>query len=181
MADVARGAVEAAEELFVRYAERLTRLAEQHLSRRLAARVDGEDVVQSAFRTFYRRAAGGKLNIDNSAELWRLLVKITLRKVAAAARRHTAGVRDAGAQTADNADLASAAARDPGPAEAAALVDQIDAILQGLPEMYGQLLELRLQGYSADEIAPRLRVSRRTVYRSLELLQERLEQQNAEA
>src|SRR5687767_3959142 len=98
MADGARGAGEAAEELFVRYSERLTRLAEQHLSRRLAARVDGEDVVQSAFRTFYRRAAGGQLKIDNAAEIWRLLVRITLCKVAAAARRHTAGVRDTGAQ-----------------------------------------------------------------------------------
>lgn len=180
MADVARAAGEAAEELFVRYAERLTRLAEQHLSRRLAARVAGEDVVQSAFRTFFRRAAGGKLCIDNSAELWRLLVRITLCKVAAAARRHTAGVRDAGAQSADDAELAMAAARDPGPAEAAALVDQIDALLHGLPETYAQLLELRLQGYAADEIAPRLGISRRTVYRGLELLQQRLEQQKAE-
>jgi DNA-directed RNA polymerase specialized sigma24 family protein len=106
------------------------------------------------------------------------LVKITLNKVAAAARRHTAGRRDAGAEAVG--DLAAAVARDPGPQEAAALVDQIDTLLHGLPEAYAKLLELRLQGHSADEIAPLLGLSRRTVYRGLELLQERLEQQNAE-
>ena len=45
----------AAEELFARYAERLVRLAQRHLGRKVATREDGEDVVQSVFRTFFRR------------------------------------------------------------------------------------------------------------------------------
>src|SRR5262245_16859408 len=71
----------AAGQLFDRYAARLTQIAGQHLSRKLAGREDGEDVVQSVFRTFFRRSTEGHFQIDSSAQLWRLLVKITLQKV----------------------------------------------------------------------------------------------------
>src|SRR5262245_34433015 len=64
--------------LFERYARRLAHLAEQHLSRKLAGRLDGEDVVQSVFRTFFRRSALGEFRIDSSDQIWRLLVKMTV-------------------------------------------------------------------------------------------------------
>src|SRR4051812_42199279 len=80
----------AAEVLFERYAVRLARLAEQRLSRKVAGRVDAEDVVQSVFRTFFHRCARGEFRIDSSAQLWRLLVTITLRKTQAHVRHHTA-------------------------------------------------------------------------------------------
>src|SRR6516162_16394 len=92
------GDPQAAEEIFARYAQRLTALAEQHLSRKLAARLDGQDVVQSVFRTFFRRSAAGEFRIDSSDELWRLLVQITLQKARAKARHHTAAVRDVTAE-----------------------------------------------------------------------------------
>jgi hypothetical protein len=99
LADRLRGGdPRAAEALFDRYAVRLARLAEQHLSRKLAGRVDGEDVVQSVFRTFFHRCARGEFQIDGSAEVWRLLVRLTLRKARAQARRHLAARRDAGAE-----------------------------------------------------------------------------------
>jgi RNA polymerase sigma-70 factor (ECF subfamily) len=164
----------AAAELFHRYAQRLSRLAEQRLSRRLAGRVDGEDVVQSVFRTFFRRSARGDFRIDTSAQLWRLLLKITLVKVCGQARRHQAGRRDAGAEAADDGWLAEAAAREPGPEDAAVLTDQIEALLRGLPPAYCQLLELRLQGHGVSDIAQQLGVVRQTVHRMLNVLQERL-------
>jgi RNA polymerase sigma-70 factor (ECF subfamily) len=165
----------AAEEICARYAQSLTRLAEEQLSRKLAARLDGEDVVQSVFRTFFRRSAGGEFRIDSSAELWRLLVQITLRKARAYGRQHTAGVRNVAAEAPGGAALlAEAVAHEPGPAEAAALVDQIEALLRGLPALYCDLLQLRLEGHSVSDTAARLGVSRRTVHRGLRLLQERL-------
>jgi RNA polymerase sigma-70 factor, ECF subfamily len=168
------------DELFTRFAGRLTRVAEAHLSRKLAGRVDGEDVVQSVFRTFFRRSAEGEFHIDGSAQLWRLLVKITLRKARAKARHHTAGRRDVRAEVAVDGDgwLAEAVARDPGPLEAAILVDQIETLLEGLPPLSCFVLDLRLQGLGPSEIAPRLGVSRQTVYRTLKLLQERLDVQD---
>ena len=61
------GDKDAARCLFERYARQLTGLAEQHLSRKLARRMDGEDIVQSVFRTFFRRTAEGEFRIDNSS------------------------------------------------------------------------------------------------------------------
>ncbi|HYT95490.1 MAG TPA: ECF-type sigma factor [Gemmataceae bacterium] len=176
------GDQQAAEQLFARYAQRLTRLAEQHLSRKLAGRVDGEDVVQSVFRTFFRRSAGGEFQIDSSAQVWRLLVKITLLKVRAKGRYHTADKRDAGAEQPTGAAdwLPQAVARDPGPDEAAMLVDQIEALLRGLPELHAQVLERRLQGHHVTDIAAQLDVSRQTVHRVLNLLQQRLNDASAE-
>jgi RNA polymerase sigma factor (sigma-70 family) len=170
------GDPQAAEELFARYAQRLTYLAEQQLSRKLAARFDGADVVQSVFRTFFRRSAAGQFRIDGSAELWRLLVKITLQKARAYGRQHTARVRDVEAEAPGGGDalLLNAIAHEPGPEEAAALVDQIQELLLGLPPLYCDLLQLRLEGHSITDTAARLGVSRRTVHRGLNLLKQRL-------
>src|SRR5437763_9470078 len=116
------GDAEAAEQLLARYGERLTRLAEQHLSHKLAGRLDGEDIVQSVFRTFFRRSAAGEFRIDTSAQIWRLLVQMTVLKARAKGRHHTAGVRDVTAEQPGGAAwLSEALARDPGPDEAAAL------------------------------------------------------------
>jgi RNA polymerase sigma factor (sigma-70 family) len=169
------GDPQAAEEIFARYAQRLTQLAEQQLSHKLAARLDGADVVQSVFRTFFRRSAEGEFRIDSSAELWRLLVQITLQKARAYGRQHTAGVRDVALEAPGGAVLLiETVAHEPGPAEAAALVDQIEELLRGLPALYCDLLRLRLEGHSVSDTATRLGVSRRTVHRGLRLLQERL-------
>lgn len=166
-----------AEELFARYAKRLTRLAEGLLSDKLAGRLDGEDVVQSVFRTFFRRSAEGEFLIDSSAQLWRLLVKITIRKTRAKGRFHVAKLRDVRAETHGDGDewFREAVATEPGPMEAAILVDQIESLLQGLPPLHCRVLDLRLQGHGPSEIATLLKVSRQTVHRVLALLQKRLE------
>jgi RNA polymerase sigma-70 factor (ECF subfamily) len=160
-------------EAFQGYADRLARLAEQHLSRKVAGRLDGEDVVQSVFRTFFRRCSQGEFQIDTSAQIWRLLVTLTLRKARAQARRHLAGKRDAAAEVHEGGELAEAASQEPGPAEAAELVDQIEGLLRGLPDLYSEVLQRRLQGQAVADIAAALAVSRQTVYRALELLQRR--------
>jgi RNA polymerase sigma-70 factor (ECF subfamily) len=171
-----RGDPNAADELYAHYARRLSRLAEKHLDRQLAARIDGDDVVQSVFRTFFRRSMQGEFQLDSRTDLWRLLVKITILKARQAGRRHTAAVRDVRAEQLDTEEawLKAAANREPGPEEAAILTDQIEALLEGLPVLYRDLLQLRLQGYSAKEIVGELGVSRTTVYRALQLLQRRL-------
>jgi RNA polymerase sigma-70 factor (ECF subfamily) len=170
------GDPKAESELYARYARRLARLAEHHLSRKLAGRMDGEDVVQSVFRTFFRRSAAGQFHIDSSMHLWRLLVKITVLKARAKARHHTTAVRDVGAEAAEPVGewLGDALAAEPGPDEAAAFLDQIETLLQGLPPFYRQLLELRLGGEQVADVARQLNVSRQTVYRALKVLQNRL-------
>jgi RNA polymerase sigma factor (sigma-70 family) len=170
------GDEQGAELLFARYAARLTHIAEQHLSRKVAAREGGEDVVQSVFRTFFRRSAEGLFRIDTSAQLWRLLVKITLQKARTRGRYHEAKKRSAAAEVrpADDAWVAEALDREPGPAAAAELVDLMEAVLQGVPPLYCRVLELRLQGMVPADVARELHVSRNTVYRALDLFKQRL-------
>ena len=164
------GPADGADAIFAHYARRLTRVAEQHLSRKLAGRLDGEDVVQSVFRTFFRRSAAGEFRIDSSAQLWRLLVKITLLKARAKGRHHTAG--DAGRRGRGAGGVedgcAEAVAHEPGPAEAAALVDQIEALLRGLPPLHvpGPGAAAR-RATASPRSPPQLGVSRQTVHRVL--------------
>jgi len=164
----------AADELFRHYAEKLVRIAEQHLARKLAPRLDGADVVQSVFRTFFRRCADGQFHIDGSGQLWRLLVKITLLKARAKGRFHTAAQRDINAESADAAWLGEVVAAEPGPADGAALVDLIETLVRDLPDTYRDILNQRLEGYGITEIAAHLNLSRRTIQRALNLLQDRL-------
>jgi len=165
--------------LFRLYAQRLTNLAEQHLSRKIAQRVDVEDIVQSVFRTFFRRSSEGEFQIDDSVELWQLLVTITLRKTAMKARHHSADKRNVQAEHRGDVDawLASSAGREPRPDEAAVLVDEIEKALDGLPEAYCKMLAMRLEGYSPTEISKEMNISRQSVYRALELMQKRLQEE----
>jgi len=170
-----QGDPDASAQLFAYYAQRLCRLAEHHLSRRLAGRLEGEDVVQSAFRTFFHRTAKGEFQIDSRAQLWQLLVKITLRKARAKGREHTAGKRDAGLEADPTGDdWLTAIAREPEPDEAIVLADQIEVLLDGLPPLYCDVLQRRLSGHSVADIAVKLSLSRQTIYRTLDVLQARL-------
>ena len=75
------GDAAAAQPLWERYHRQLVALARRKLdaSRRRAA--DEEDVVQSAFHSFFRGVARGRFpQLNDRDNLWRLLVVITARK-----------------------------------------------------------------------------------------------------
>lgn len=175
LARVRQGDEQAAAELFRRYTERLVAVAAVRLSKKLARRVDPEDVVQSAYRSFFVKARNGRFVLRRSGDLWRLLVGITLHKVHHQAERHAAGKRAIGKeQRACAMDESSdeltdiAIAREPTPAEAAMLTDEVENILRQLEPHQRPILELRLQGYNQAEIAQELQCSERTVRRILD-------------
>lgn len=154
----------AAEELFRRYAERLTALARSRLSSALAARVDPEDVVQSAYRSFFRLARDGGVELHESGDLWRLLARITLRKVCRTARRHRADCRSVEREQPGEDDALS---HGPTPEDAAALLDELRAALAPLSPLQRRIVELRLHGHEAEAIAEQVGRSARTVRRTL--------------
>src|SRR5215218_9799046 len=94
----------AAREVFVRFAARLAGLARTHLDARLAVKVDPEDVVQSAYKSFFLRQRDGQLDVGTWDGLWGLMTMITLRKCADRAAYYRAGKRDVARETATNAD-----------------------------------------------------------------------------
>src|SRR5262245_4565831 len=63
----------AAAALYARYAGRLHALARRRLTPQLARRLDPDDVVQSACRSFFTGARAGRYVVRNDEELWRLL------------------------------------------------------------------------------------------------------------
>lgn len=173
---------DAARELFQRFSSRLTALARSRLSAALAARVDPEDVVQSAYRSFFLLAREGTLHIREPGELWRLLVRITLRKVYRNVRRHRADCRsvereEAGADAGENAALS----REPTPADAAALIDELSGALGPLGTRQRRMVEMRLQGHEIGEIATAVKRSSRTVRRVLAAFGAELEQRLIDA
>lgn len=175
LSQVRGGDERAADELFHRYLERLTRLARTRLSPRLAARTDPEDIVLSAWRSFFVGARAGRYALRRSGDLWRLLASIVMHKLYHAARRHAAGVRSVAAELPGSAAAALPdARREPTPEEALALADEVQAVMKQLDAFKRRVLELRLQGEPLAEIAADTGRSERTVRRTLAELRQML-------
>jgi RNA polymerase sigma-70 factor (ECF subfamily) len=171
---------DAAREIFERFAARLVALARNQLSARLRNRVDPEDIVQSAYKSFFRRQDAGALEIVNWKSLWGLLTIITLRKVADRAAYHRAARRDAGREVAapsgdDGAIWFEAPGREPTPLEATMLQETVERLLAGLTDQERPVIELSLQGYTTQEISQQLGQPERTVRRVRERIRHRLE------
>ena len=165
----------AAARLYGRYAQELLRLSERHLSRKFFGRVDGEDVVQSVFRTFFRRAAQWQYDVPEGEELWKLFLVIALHKIRETAAFHRASKRDVGA-TATGPGFDRAARRVAAQDQTALTTLQlvIDEVLDTLAPSHRPIVELRIEGYEVDEIARRTQRSRRSVERALQEFRNRL-------
>jgi RNA polymerase sigma factor (sigma-70 family) len=172
----------AADELYRRYAQRLCALAAGRIDRRLGRRVAADDIVQSVFRTFFRRAARGEYPIDHSGTLWSLLVQITLRKVQRQRERHHAGKRNVGAEVEPDGDqpLPEAVAHEPTAEEVVSLLDEMRFLLAGLQPPEPQIVQLCFDGHSTPEIAQRVGCSRWTVRRVLDRVGHRLQRRLAD-
>jgi RNA polymerase sigma-70 factor (ECF subfamily) len=185
LARVEGGDEDAAQALYDRYVHRLIGLARKRLSGKLARRVDPEDIVQSAYRSFFAHAADGCFEISKSGDLWRLLAAITLNKLRSKAKFHRRRKRDL-RQEDSMSDRHSThgiapvrLACDPTPDEATALAEYIERLMAELTPLERKMLELRLQLYTLDEIAEQVDRSERTVRRLMRRLRERLERELA--
>jgi RNA polymerase sigma-70 factor (ECF subfamily) len=169
------GQTDAATELYLRYAERLNALAAGQCGPDLAARVDPEDIVQSVFRTFFRRAARGQYDVPEGEELWKLFLVIALHKIRSTATFHRAAKRDVRATTTGLSEaLAGGRLAAPDEAALANLRLVIDELLSALPPSMRGIVELRVEGHEVEEIARRTRRSRRSVERALQEFRARL-------
>lgn len=181
------GEDDAARVVFVRFACRLVGLARGHLGGRLAAKVDPEDVVQSAYKSFFVRHRQGDLEVGSWDGMWGLLTLITLRKCADRAAYFATKKRDLAKEAAPAATDSQPAMwqlavdRDPRPEEAAALAEAVEALFRSLddPDERG-VLELSLQGFTAAEISITLGRAERSVRRLRERVRKRLERMQVE-
>ncbi|MDA0807655.1 MAG: protein kinase [Planctomycetota bacterium] len=171
-----RGGNERAATVLVRrYMARLTSLASSRLSRKLARRIDAEDVVLSAWRSFFVATGRKQVNVPDDDNLWPLLVTMTLRKLARQAAKHSADRRSISAESElpTELDWPAVVARDPTPFEAAMVTDEIENLMSDLSPSDREILTRRLQGEPHDAIAAGVDCSERTVRRSLQRIRER--------
>ena len=172
---VRSGQPDAATELYLRYAERLSALAAGQCGPDLAARVDPEDIVQSVFRTFFRRVARGQYDVPEGEELWKLFLVIALHKIRSTASFHRAAKRDVRVTTTGLTEaLAGGQLAAPDESARATLGLVIDELLAGLPQSMRAIVELRIEGHEVEEIARRTQRSRRSVERALQEFRTRL-------
>jgi RNA polymerase sigma factor (sigma-70 family) len=177
-----QGDERAAAELFQRCAACLIALARSRLSVPLARRLDAEDVVQSAYHSFFQGVRADRFVLERSGDLWRLLVAITLHKLHRQVRKQKADKRDIDRErrVLDEGSLfgleAEVVAREPSPAEAAAVLDELEEVLRPLAPLHRRMAELRLQGQTVEEIAAEVGLSERMVRLVLEQVRTQLRQ-----
>ena len=172
------GNEQAAAELFQRYANQLIELARTRLSARLNRRLDPEDVVLSAYRSFFAGCRRGQFEIERGGDLWRLLVAMTLRKLYRQVKRNLRQKRSVRKERPAANPFSGMEprmlAREPSPVESVALADELEQVMAPLEPLQRRMLELRLQGYNLLEIAAATQRTERTVRRVLEMIKERL-------
>ena len=173
----------AAQELWNRYFQRLVGLARCKLQGAQRRAADEEDVVLSAFESFFRGAEQGRFpRLDDRDNLWRLLVVITERKawnLVQHERRQKRGGGEVRRESglADGEDsLAEAgtnefASREPTPEMAAQVADECRRLLELLGDPTLRCVAVwKMEGYTNAEIADKLGCVAVTVERKLQLI-----------
>jgi len=167
------GQGDAATALYLRYAQRLQRLADSQTDPRIALQVDPEGIVQSVFRTFFRRVSDGHYDVIASDELWKLFLVIALNKIRNTAAHHRAAKRNPiGVASLDENMLATVGEQDQQALVALRLT--IQEILQEVPEAQRRIVLLRIEGFEVQEIADQVGRSKRSVERLLQEFRNRL-------
>jgi len=172
---VKQGEEDAATDLYLRYARRLQALAQVQSSPALAARFDPDDVVQSVFRTFFRRASEGQYDIPPGEELWGLFLVIALNKIRKLGAYHRAAKRDVGITAGSQhlvQTLRDTQAGDETAVQTLKMV--IEDVLDRLTAVQRRMVELRIEGHDVASIAEQTERSKRTVERVLQRFRERL-------
>lgn len=147
-----------------RFENRLIGLAVRRIGQRPNRRTDAEDVVQSAFGTFFKRVRLKQYKFHCWEELWGLLGTIAIRRVKRAAARANAAKRGGGWADAGPVENVSLD-REPLPEEVVIAEAVHDELLARTPEHHRRALEMSLDGYTAEEVARATELSLATVER----------------
>lgn len=176
----------AATRLWNHFYGRLIGLACRKLGAAPRRAADEEDVVASAFETFFRRAKQGQFpRLHDRDDLWQLLVKITERKALnqlrdqARQKRGGGKLRGESAFIDKNASTAGpginrVAGPEPTPEFAAVVAEGFQRLLDLLgDDQLRELALLKLEGYTNQELVERTGRSLPTIERRLRLIRDK--------
>jgi eukaryotic-like serine/threonine-protein kinase len=171
-----KGDSRAAAAIFDRYVQRLLALARSRIGHKLRRRIDAEDVVQSAYRSFFVHAKSEEYLLTRSGDLWRLLAGITLNKLYGQVERHTAARRSINREDPESHFVNAVEVPEPMPSEAVAIIEQLRLVSERLTSAERAVLTARLQGRTVEEIGEMIEKSPRTVRRLLAKTRRHIEQ-----
>lgn len=179
--DLSEGDDDAVRQLWDRYFVRLVEIARNRL-RNVPRRVfDEEDVAVDAFDSVCRAIKDGRYpRLDNRDELWRLLFVVTMNKATSRIRQQAALRRGGGRVRGDSVFVGAgdevakyAIDGEPTPEVALIMIEQAHELLDKLgDQVLREVAQLKMQGYTDEEIAQQLGCVRRTVVRRLRIIRE---------
>jgi DNA-directed RNA polymerase specialized sigma24 family protein len=184
--DLKSGGEAAAQRLWERYFERLVRLARKKLQndRRPRTVEDEEDAALSAFDSFCRGVDRGRFpRLADRDDLWRLLVVLTVRKALGQIERRGAAKRGGdqrvGVFTPPGGDdpggdpLDRLLSSEPTPELAVMVAEEHRRLRDALGDSaLRQVLDLRLEGYTREEIAEQMGCAVASVKRKLDMIRQ---------
>lgn len=181
---VKEGEADAMNELCDRYFDRLMAHARRRISHGYRAIADEEDIAQSVLDKFCRGAKEGRFeNLKNRRDLWRVLAKISLNKIIDDYRRfrrgddHPREYSESSLPTSDGRSnsfsLDSFSVRSASPDQVLQYREQYEYLMSALSsDEVRQVAKLKLEGASNDEIASKIKRSRRSVERKLQYIRQ---------
>lgn len=173
----------AAETLVLRrYARRLVGLAARRFDGWIRDRIDVEDAVLSACKSFFLRCRQDAFAVADWDELWTILAMITLRKCSQRREHARAARRDAARErSGPEAEGLKGLIPDRGPTpeEAAMLSEMVEQLFRTTEPVDRPIVEQILMGHTAEEVAARCDCSVRTVGRVRQRARQRLLRQLA--
>jgi RNA polymerase sigma factor (sigma-70 family) len=145
------------------------------MASKLKRRVDAEDVVQSAYRSFFLHARENAYELVKSGDLWRLLVGITLNKLHRQIEWNTAARRSVEREEPIDPSAVNRRVPEPSPEEIVGVAEQLQWVLDSLAPEEQTILTLRLQSQSTKQIGALIGKSARTVRRLVAKVERKIE------
>jgi RNA polymerase sigma factor (sigma-70 family) len=168
-----KGDAAAAERVFLDYEPHLRLVVRRMLPAHLHSKLDSVDVVQSVWADLWHGFRDSGWRFQDAGHLRAFLVKVTKNRFLNQVRRHAKASRQE--QSYDAAELNKrTVATDPRPSEVAQAKELWGQLLALCPANHQQLLRLKRDGYSLEEIAQRTGLHPSSVRRILYDLARRL-------
>jgi len=166
---------DAAEELWRRYSPCIMRVVRRHLTRSLRRVSDTQDFVQAVWKTIFEHA-DRLAQFDSPDRLGAYLAQVAANKVVSASRAQGAQKRDDRRCESLGEPLAdSLVSPDPSPSQHVMGRELYAEITGGLGTAHREIVDLRIDGNTCDQIAAQLGIHERTVRRVLDRLAEQRE------
>lgn len=161
------------EELFHACQEKILRVVRRRIDPRMRAGNDSTDFASDVWASFCAKA--DRLEFASVREIEAFLINSAANKVADEGRRITAQKRDVGRNRPSRSGVGGAdqPSSDPSPSQVAVAHETHQQLLEGQPQALREVIALKRQDYSNEEVAARTGQHPRKVQRALQGLKER--------